>query len=99
LLTGCLPFDDESIANLFEKIKEGRFRMPRYLSEGASNLISRMIQPNSLSRITIGEIKNHVWYRDQIPLYISMLDNSQPVDAKQEVIPDILNKLFQVLKM
>ena len=34
LLCGSLPFDDENIPNLFRKIKNGKFKIPSYLSKG-----------------------------------------------------------------
>ena len=32
MMAGILPFDDDSIPQLFEKIKKGKFMMPSYLS-------------------------------------------------------------------
>ena len=32
LLCGSLPFDDESIPNLFKKIKSGMYTLPRYVA-------------------------------------------------------------------
>jgi serine/threonine protein kinase len=32
MVVGVLPFDDDSIPVLFEKIKKGKFFMPSYLS-------------------------------------------------------------------
>jgi serine/threonine protein kinase len=41
LLCGSLPFDDESITNLFRKIKGGIFTMPTHLGDAARDLIAR----------------------------------------------------------
>ena len=38
LLCGSLPFDDESIPNLFKKIKGGIYNLPSHLSPGARGL-------------------------------------------------------------
>ena len=38
LLCGSLPFDDESIPNLFKKIKGGIYNLPSHLSPGARDL-------------------------------------------------------------
>jgi len=53
LLCGSLPFDDESIAALFKKIKSGTFSMPPYMPELARDLIPRMLNIDPLKRITI----------------------------------------------
>ena len=44
LLCGSLPFDDESIPNLFKKIKSGMYSLPTHLSQLAKNLIPRMLE-------------------------------------------------------
>ena len=43
LLCGSLPFDDESIPNLFKKIKGGVYTLPSHLSPGARDLIARAL--------------------------------------------------------
>ena len=40
---GTLPFDDESIGDLFAKIKEARFFMPNFICEEAKDLVNRML--------------------------------------------------------
>ena len=56
LLCGSLPFDDESIPNLFKKIKGGIYNLPSHLSPGARDLIARMLLVDPLKRVTISEI-------------------------------------------
>lgn len=41
LLCGTLPFDDESIPNLFKKIKSGMYSLPSHLSQSSRDLILR----------------------------------------------------------
>lgn len=43
LLCGTLPFDDESIPNLFKKIKSGMYSLPSHLSQSSRDLILRYI--------------------------------------------------------
>jgi len=57
MVCGSLPFDDESMSQLFHKIKDGKFYMPNYISSDVKDLINRMLQPNPIKRITIAEIK------------------------------------------
>ena len=52
LLCGSLPFDDESIPNLFKKIKSGIYSLPSHLSQLARNLIPRMLEVEPMKRIT-----------------------------------------------
>ncbi len=62
LLCGSLPFDDENIPNLFRKIKNGLFNLPNHLSPHSRDLISKMLIVDPLKRITIPEIRQHLWF-------------------------------------
>ena len=70
LLCGSLPFDDESIPNLFKKIKGGIYNLPSHLSPGARDLIARMLLVDPLKRITISEIRTHPWFVVHLPRYL-----------------------------
>ena len=70
LLCGSLPFDDESIPNLFKKIKSGMYSLPNHLSQLARNLIPRMIEVDPMKRITIPEIRLHPWFQHKLPPYL-----------------------------
>ena len=72
LLCGSLPFDDESIPNLFKKIKGGIYTLPSYVSPGARDLISRMLLVDPLKRITMSEIRNHPWCTCHLPRYLAV---------------------------
>lgn len=72
LLCGSLPFDDESIANLFKKIKNGVYTLPTHLSDLARDLIPRTLVVDPLKRITIPEIRAHPWFKTKLPLYLAI---------------------------
>ncbi|RDY00133.1 SNF1-related protein kinase catalytic subunit alpha KIN10, partial [Mucuna pruriens] len=63
LLCGTLPFDDEKIPNLFNKIKGGIFILPSHLSPGARDLIPKMLCVDPVKRMTIPEIRQHPWFQ------------------------------------
>lgn len=72
LLCGSLPFDDESIPSLFKKIKSGMYSLPSHLSPLTRDLVPRMLVVDPMKRITIPEIKNHPWFQQRIPLYLTL---------------------------
>lgn len=43
MVCGTLPFDDDSMSTLFNKIKEGRFYLPNFISTEVKDLICRML--------------------------------------------------------
>merc|ERR1711871_1313061 len=76
LLCGTLPFDDESIPNLFKKIKSGMYSLPSHLSQLSRDLILRMLVVSPNLRITIPEIRKHPWFLQELPDYLA-----QPPEA------------------
>ena len=43
MVCGSLPFDDDSMSQLFNKIKEGKFYKPINISEEVKDLVNRML--------------------------------------------------------
>ncbi|MES1908068.1 MAG: hypothetical protein MHM6MM_001074 [Cercozoa sp. M6MM] len=80
LLCGSLPFDDDNIPRLFSKIKAGQYRIPSFISSEAADLIARMIVVDPVKRITVAGIRQHSWFRADLPLYLSL-----PPDTKKRV--------------
>ncbi|XP_016370089.1 serine/threonine-protein kinase BRSK2-like [Sinocyclocheilus rhinocerous] len=52
LLVGALPFDDDNLRNLLEKVKLGVFHMPHFIPPDCQNLLRGMIEVNSGNRLT-----------------------------------------------
>ncbi|XP_076893158.1 SNF1-related protein kinase catalytic subunit alpha KIN10-like [Bidens hawaiensis] len=99
LLSGSLPFDDETIPVLYEKIKSGIFTFPNYFSLGARDLIKRMLTVDLVNRITIPEIYKHPWFQVGLPQYIADHSlntswNARKVDAR--VLEEMNNLGFNV---
>ncbi|XP_011305523.1 maternal embryonic leucine zipper kinase [Fopius arisanus] len=61
LLCGFLPFDDNSIENLYRKILSGKYDEPGWLSTSSKRLIRAMLQIDPKKRITIEELCCHPW--------------------------------------
>lgn len=95
LLCGSLPFDDESIPNLFKKIKGGIYTLPSHLSPSARDLIARMLLVDPLKRITIPEIRLHPWFVLHLPRYLAV----SPPDTAAQATKIDTESLEQVVKM
>lgn len=65
LLVGQLPFNDNSIPKLYQKIQNGVKALPSFLSTDASNLIRRMLMVDPKQRITVREVIQHPWLRNR----------------------------------
>ncbi|KAI9072818.1 hypothetical protein K1719_045221 [Acacia pycnantha] len=63
LLAGYLPFDEPNLVNLYKKISAAEFTCPPWLSFSARKLITRILDPNPETRITISEILEDEWFK------------------------------------
>ncbi|KAG7543881.1 Protein kinase domain [Arabidopsis thaliana x Arabidopsis arenosa] len=95
LLCGTLPFDDENIPTLFDKIKKGMYTLPDHLSYVARDLIPRMLMVDPLMRISITEIRQHPWFNNHLPfyLYIPPLDT---IEETKKIDEEIIQKVVNI---
>lgn len=89
MMAGSLPFEDETIKGLFQKIEKGVYKMPTYFSDGAKSLIARMLTVDAKKRITIGEILEDSWFKQG---FNNKQDN--PVKISTEMEKDLVSKVF-----
>jgi len=61
LLVGALPFDDDNLRNLLEKVKRGNFTIPHFVPPDAQNLLRGMIEVNPERRLTLQQVLSHRW--------------------------------------
>lgn len=93
LLCGRLPFDEESITSLFDKIKKAQYSIPDYVSGEATELISNMLQVDPLKRATIADIKNTPWFMKDIPQYLL-----EPISTIPTIDEDVLHEAHNMFK-
>lgn len=70
MLCGRLPFDDEFIPALFKKISSGVFTIPPFLSQGAKDIIQKMLIVDPLNRITVDQVMDSEWFKKDFPDYL-----------------------------
>jgi len=85
MLCGFLPFDDADNDVLYQKIIDGKFILPDFLSENAKDLLTNILNTNPQKRYTMKQIRSHCWF-NSIPVIINegLLINviNIPVDEK-----------------
>ena len=82
MVTGNLPFNDNNEISLFKQIIKGKYFIPSFVSKNCSDLIKKMLITNPLKRITLNEIKEHSWFKNDIN------DNYHyGIDLNKEIIP------------
>lgn len=53
LLVGALPFDDDNLRQLLEKVKRGVFHIPHFVPPDCQNLLRGMIEVNPDKRLSV----------------------------------------------
>ncbi|CAN6219660.1 unnamed protein product [Urochloa humidicola] len=63
MLTGNLPFDDQNVVVLYQKILKGNAHIPKWLSQGAQDMLRKILDPNPDTRIGVDGIRAHDWFK------------------------------------
>jgi hypothetical protein len=50
MLAGCLPFDQPNMAELVSRISRAEYETPPWFSEGAVDVLRRILQPDPAKR-------------------------------------------------
>ncbi|KAK6932930.1 NAF domain [Dillenia turbinata] len=77
LLAGCLPFYDTNIIEMYRKISKAEYKCPNWFPSQVCKLLSKMLDPNPHSRISITKIKENPWFRKGL--------NIQPLNSGTEI--------------
>lgn len=86
LFTGRLPFEDDSISKLIEKIVSGKYDpITNNLSTSALDLLEKILVTDPRMRISIANIKKHPWFATNYVEPIGEFsDIKSPILEKQE---------------
>lgn len=63
LTSGYLPFNDPNLMVMYRKIYKGEFRFPKWTSPDLRRFISRLLDTNPETRITVDQIIKDPWFK------------------------------------
>uniref|UniRef100_A0A3B3CIG6 BR serine/threonine kinase 2 n=1 Tax=Oryzias melastigma TaxID=30732 RepID=A0A3B3CIG6_ORYME len=101
LLVGALPFDDDNLRNLLEKVKLGVFHMPHFIPPDCQNLLRGMIEVDSSKRLTLDQIQKHSWFlggknepepEQPVPRKVSI----RSLPSAEDIDPDVLDSMHSL---
>ncbi|MFQ6619165.1 hypothetical protein Gotur_001129 [Gossypium turneri] len=78
LLAGFLPFQDDNLIAMYRKIYRGDFKCPPWFSSEARRLITKLLDPNPKTRITISKIMNSSWFKKSTPKVVKLKTKEDP---------------------
>ncbi|XP_036992061.2 serine/threonine-protein kinase SIK2 isoform X2 [Artibeus jamaicensis] len=98
LVCGALPFDGPTLPILRQRVLEGRFRIPYFMSEDCEHLIRRMLVLDPSKRLTIAQIKEHKWMLIEVPvqrpvLYSQGQENEPSIGEFNEQVLRLMHSL------
>ncbi|CAI0431333.1 unnamed protein product [Linum tenue] len=63
MLAGYLPFHDANMIVMYRKASNADYKLPAWFAPEVRHLLSRMLDPNPVTRTTISEIMEDPWFR------------------------------------
>ncbi|CAB4001392.1 serine threonine- kinase BRSK2-like, partial [Paramuricea clavata] len=93
LVVGVLPFDDDNLRHLLEKVKKGVFRIPDNVPSECQSLIKEMIKVDPIRRISMKHILNHQFFKsvdihEQLP--VQRVVSTETILSENDIDPDVL---------
>lgn len=92
LLSGRLPFEEDSISRLIEKIVSGNFEMPENISSSARELLSSILNPDPRTRMNVYKIKRHPWFVQNYDEPEGIFDGPKRTDS----VPDLYRQISEI---
>ncbi|XP_070299007.1 serine/threonine-protein kinase BRSK2 [Salvelinus sp. IW2-2015] len=101
LLVGALPFDDDNLRNLLEKVKLGVFHMPHFIPPDCQNLLRGMIEVDATKRLTVIQLPLHSWYlggknepepEQPVPRKVAI----RRLPSTDDIDPDVLDSMHSL---
>ncbi|XP_050426449.1 serine/threonine-protein kinase BRSK2 isoform X2 [Adelges cooleyi] len=99
LLVGALPFDDDNLRQLLEKVKKGAFHIPHFVPHDCQSLLRGMIEVDPEKRYTLKDIIRHPWVaagnKGEVHLGMSMIDVIQThiIPSSSDLDTDVLQAI------
>jgi 5'-AMP-activated protein kinase catalytic alpha subunit len=77
LLAGYLPFHDQNLMEMYRKIGKGEVKFPKWFALEVRRLLSRILDPNLKTRISMAKIMENSWFKKGLekPIVIDIEKN------------------------
>ncbi|KAK4377599.1 hypothetical protein RND71_003895 [Anisodus tanguticus] len=102
LNAGYLPFTDSNLMVMYRKIYKGEFRCPKWTSHGLKMLLTRLLDTNPETRISIEQIRNDPWFRKGYKEVKSYLNDEfqlkTPASSSSDDVGKLLNA-FHIISL
>ncbi|CAJ0951132.1 unnamed protein product, partial [Mesorhabditis belari] len=99
LLVGALPFDDDNLRNLLEKVKKGVFHIPHFVPTDCQNLLRSMIEVDPQKRYSLSEVFRHPWVAGstrndpELELPMAQVVQTHIIPSEDSIDPDVFRHM------
>nr|CDJ86356.1 Serine threonine protein kinase-related domain containing protein [Haemonchus contortus] len=99
LLVGALPFDDDNLRNLLEKVKKGVFHIPHFVPADVQSLLRAMIEVDPSKRYSLADVFRHPWVAGttrsdpELELPMSQVVQTHIIPSEESIDPDVLRHM------
>ncbi|CAI5454938.1 unnamed protein product [Caenorhabditis angaria] len=99
LLVGALPFDDDNLRNLLEKVKRGVFHIPHFVPADVQSLLRAMIEVDPAKRYSLADVFRHPWVAGtskadpELELPMSQVVQTHVIPGEDSIDPDVLRHM------
>ncbi|XP_027350655.1 CBL-interacting protein kinase 2-like isoform X8 [Abrus precatorius] len=105
LLAGHLPFHDSNLMEMYKKIGRGEFKFPKWFAPDVRRLLSKILDPNPKTRISMAKIMESSWFRKGLEKPIIIETENQELTPPKEMrfvsnkpASSIISKLEEISK-
>ncbi|KAK9098252.1 hypothetical protein Syun_025297 [Stephania yunnanensis] len=92
LLAGYLPFQDDNVVAMYKKIYKGDFKCPAWFSPEARKIVTKLLDPNPATRITIAKLIETPWFKKPLPRSVSGEKLKETKQFEQDIDDDNENE-------
>nr|XP_057935450.1 serine/threonine-protein kinase SIK2 isoform X2 [Doryrhamphus excisus] len=98
LVCGALPFDGPTLPVLRQRVLEGRFRIPYFMTEDCEHLIRRMLVLDPSKRLSVAQIKEHKWMAIDVPVQRPVLyQPPAPTEAGEAGVGEYSEQVLRLM--
>lgn len=92
LMAGYLPFHDQNVLAMYKKIYKGEFRSPSWFSPQLTRLLTRLLDINPATRITIPEIMENKWFKKGFKSVKFYIEDDKLCNVEEENADNVDNE-------
>ncbi|VDL69556.1 unnamed protein product [Nippostrongylus brasiliensis] len=99
LLVGALPFDDDNLRNLLEKVKKGVFHIPHFVPADVQSLLRAMIEVDPAKRYSLADVFRHPWVagttrnEPELELPMAQVVQTHVIPSEESIDPDVFRHM------